>query len=143
MENNELAKVLQDSQNSIIALSKALGEYKKENELLKNDNTNLIHKNKTWDRVTNSSDAISMGKVSKILDIDGMSQNKLFKKLRNLDILMYENIPYSQYMSRGYFKVIEQEYTKPNGEVCIGFKTLVYQKGIDYIRKIVEKDLGI
>lgn len=37
------------------------------------------------------------------------------------------------------FRVIEQKYTVPDGEVRINIKTLVYQKGVDKIRKILEE----
>lgn len=35
--------------------------------------------------------------------------------------------------------VIETKYTKPNGDVSINLKTAVYQKGVDYIRKLLKK----
>jgi phage antirepressor YoqD-like protein len=50
---------------------------------------------------------------------------------------MPDNKPYQKYIDNGYFRVIEQKWTRPDGETVISFKTLVYQKGIDYIRKIV------
>ncbi len=35
--------------------------------------------------------------------------------------------------------IIETKYTKPNGDTAINIKTLVYQKGVDFIRKMVEQ----
>lgn len=91
-----------------------------------------------FDAVADSKDAVPMNDVAKVLDIKGMGRNNLFEFLRNKKILMLNNRPYQQFIDRGYFRVIEQHYMK-NGEECINFKTLVYQKGVDFIRKMVAK----
>ena len=46
-------------------------------------------------------------------------------------------MPYQKYIDCGWFRVIEQKYTK-NGEEHISIKTLVYQKGVDAIRRKIE-----
>ncbi|QVK17759.1 phage antirepressor [Mycoplasmatota bacterium] len=89
-----------------------------------------------FDAVASSKTAVSLGDVAKVLGIKGLGRNKLFELLRNKKILMKDNIPYQKYVDAGYFRVIEQKYTKDD-EVKISFKTLVYQKGINYIRKLV------
>lgn len=89
-----------------------------------------------FDAVASSKSAIPMDQVAKVLDT-GIGRNKLFALLREKKVLDRSNIPYQEYVDRGYFRVIEQKYTKPNGETNINIKTLVYQRGIDYIRKIV------
>ncbi|NFF71709.1 phage regulatory protein/antirepressor Ant, partial [Clostridium botulinum] len=38
-----------------------------------------------------------------------------------------------------YFITIENKFEKPNGEIKINVKTVVYQKGLDYIRKLLKK----
>jgi len=89
-----------------------------------------------FDAVANSKTAVPMNDVAKTLAIKGMGRNKLFEFLRDNKILMNNNRPYQKYVDANYFRVIEQHFQK-DGEECINFKTLVYQKGIDYIRKIV------
>lgn len=89
-----------------------------------------------FDAVADSKTAVPMNDVAKTLAIKGMGRNKLFEFLRNNKILMNNNRPYQKYVDANYFRVIEQHFQK-DGEECINFKTLVYQKGIDYIRKIV------
>jgi len=86
--------------------------------------------------VTDSKDAIPMSQVAKVLDM-GIGRNKLFELLRDKQILRHNNEPYQSFIDRGYFRVIEQKYTTPMGETKISIKTLVYQKGLDYIRKII------
>jgi phage antirepressor YoqD-like protein len=55
---------------------------------------------------------------------------------------MHNNIPYQSYQDQGWFRVIEQKYTKPNGETLINLKTVVFQKGVDGIRKLLEKEVN-
>ena len=35
----------------------------------------------------------------------------------------------------GYLSVLEQKYSVPNGETKINIKTMVFHKGIEFIRK--------
>lgn len=99
--------------------------------------TELKPKAEFFDAVADSKTAVAIGDVAKVLGIKGVGRNNLFEILREKKILMSDNQPYQKYIDNGYFRVIEQKYRKPDGETVISFKTLVYQKGIDYIRKIV------
>lgn len=87
-----------------------------------------------FDAVADSKTAISMNEVSKVLGIKGYGRNNLFEFLRSSGILDRWNVPYQRYIDCGWFRVIEQKYSK-NGEQCVSTKTLVYQKGVDTIRK--------
>ena len=89
-----------------------------------------------FDAVADSKTAVTMNNVSKVLGIKGYGRNNLFEFLRKMNILMRNNQPYQKYVDLGYFRVIEQRYQK-NNEECINFKTLVYQKGVDFIRKTI------
>lgn len=91
-----------------------------------------------FDAVADSKTAISMNEVAKVLAIKGYGRNNLFEFLRNEGILDKFNVPYQRYVDCGWFRVIEQKYMK-NGEPVISTKTLVYQKGVDAIRKRIEK----
>jgi len=94
-----------------------------------------------FDAVAGSKDAIDMNRAAKLIyEETRLGRNKLFKLLRGKGILMKDNIPYQEYIDKGYFRTIEQKYTKPDGTTHIYIKTLVYQKGLDFIRKIVKED---
>ncbi len=95
-----------------------------------------------YDQVTGSSDTVDMAKVAKVLNVKGIGRNKLFQILRDKSVLQKDNSPYQNYIDRGYFRVIESKYNKPDGSVHISLKTVVYQKGLDYIRKILTKEAG-
>jgi anti-repressor protein len=116
---------------------KALVASEEEKERLALENEQMKPKAEFYDAVTDSKDAIPMGEVAKVLDC-GMGRNKLFEILRNKKILMTNNVPFQRFIDAGYFRVIETKYSKPNGDVAINIKTLVLQKGIDYIRKVLK-----
>lgn len=88
-----------------------------------------------YDAVADSRSALSMAETAKILGVPGIGQNKLFALLREMGMLMSDNLPYQDYIERGYFRVIEQKYSKPDGTTMVSPKTLVLQKGLDYIRR--------
>lgn len=100
---------------------------------------NIIMKPKAdfYDQVTGSKDSIDMASVAKILKIKNVGRNKLFELLRDMKILQQNNQPYQSFVDRGYFRIIEQKFLKPNGDTSINIKTVVYQKGLDFIRKKV------
>ena len=93
-----------------------------------------------YEAVTGSSDTIDIGEAAKVLNIKGIGRNNLFQLLREKGVLDSKNKPYQNYCDRGYFRVIESSYCKPDGSTHINLKTVVYQKGLDYIRKLLEAE---
>ena len=119
------------------ALAQLLIEVDK-NEKLELENKEMKPKAEFFDTVADSKTAISMNEVAKVLNIKGYGRNNLFEFLRNSKVLDRWNVPYQRYVDNGWFRVIEQHYQK-NGEPIVTTKTLVYQKGVDGIRKMIEK----
>lgn len=117
----------------------ALKEEREKNKALQAENERMKPKEEFFDAVTDSKDAIDMGQVAKVLNYPKIGRNKLFEILRDNGILQQNNQPYQKYIDCGYFRVVEQKYEARPGEIRINIKTLVFQKGIDYIRKILEK----
>lgn len=109
-----------------------------QNNELQLANQEMKPKAEFFDAVAGSKKAISMEEVAKILSYPGIGRNKLFEILRNQNILQSDNIPYQKYIDSGYFRVIEQKYNVGD-EVRINIKTLVFQKGVDFIRKTLDK----
>lgn len=105
-----------------------------DNTVLLEDNKRMKPKEEFFDAVTDSTDAVDMKDAANALHM-GIGRNNLFKFLREQKILTENNRPYQQYIDRGYFRVIEQKYDKGYGETGINIKTVVFQKGVDYIRK--------
>ena len=90
-----------------------------------------------YDDVTGSKDTIDMKEVAKILNIKNVGRNKLFEILRNRHVLDRCNQPYQRYVDAGYFRVIESRFTLPDVDTRISLKTVVFQKGLDFIRNAV------
>ena len=99
----------------------------------------LEPKGEFYDSVTGSNDTIDIGQVAKVLN-KGIGRNKLFQLLRDNSVLMRNNQPYQNYIDRGYFRVIESEYQKADGSTHISLKTVVFQKGVEYISKLIDKN---
>ena len=114
--------------------NQTIDRLKQNNMKLLADNEQMKPKAEFFDAVADSKTAISMNEVSKVLGIKGYGRNNLFEFLRRNGILDRWNVPYQRYIDCGWFRVIEQKYTR-NGEPCVSTKTLVYQKGVDAIRK--------
>ena len=119
------------------ALAQLLIEVDK-NEKLELENKEMKPKAEFFDAVADSKTAISMNEVAKVLNIKGYGRNNLFEFLRENKVLDRWNVPYQRYVDNGWFRVIEQHYQK-NGEPIVTTKTLVYQKGVDGIRKMIER----
>ena len=120
------------------ALAQLLIEVDK-NEKLELENKEMKPKAEFFDTVADSKTAISMNEVAKVLNIKGYGRNNLFEFLRENKVLDRWNVPYQRYIDNGWFRVIEQKYQK-NGEPVITTKTLVYQKGVDGIRRMIAKE---
>lgn len=118
-----------------------LADMAEQKEKLLLENQQMKPKADFFDAVADSKTAISMNEVSKVLGIKGYGRNNLFEFLRDKGVLDRYNVPYQRYVDRGYFRVIEQSYMR-DGERHITTKTLVYQKGVDAIRKLLLKEIG-
>lgn len=92
-----------------------------------------------YDDVVDSKDALPMAMVAKTLNM-GIGRNKLFSFLREKKVLRWNNEPYQDFVEKGWFRCVESKYTKPNGDVCVNIKTVVLQKGLDGIRKLLKKN---
>ncbi len=121
-----------------IARAKAWIEEEQQRQLLVAQIEKDKPKVQFFDAVAGSKDSIEMGQVAKVLGVKGLGRNKLFELLRKNKVLQRDNIPYQKYVDAGYFRVLEQKFTVPSGETKVNIKTMVFQKGVDYIRKLVQ-----
>ena len=118
---------------------KSLVIAEEEKQALLFENEKMKPKAHFFDIVTESKDCCDISTVAKIINIKNIGRNKLFEILRDKKILQHNNQPMQYYIDRGWFKIIETKFSKPNGDICINFKTVVFQKGIDGIIKLLEK----
>lgn len=136
MTPQTIERVLADP-DTIIKLATRLKEHLAEIAAQQSYIKTLEPKAEFFDAVAGSKDAISIAEAAKVLNM-GVGQNKLFDILRREQILKDNNVPYQTYIDRGYFRVVEQKFIV-KGETRISIKTLVSQRGLDYIRKLLLK----
>ena len=123
-------------ENRIIASAMAILQAR--NEELKRQNEKLLPAANFAYQLCSSKDTIDIGGCAKVLN-KNIGRNRLFEFLRNSNVLQSNNIPYQKYIDAGYFRVIESKYVTPNGETKISLKTVVFQKGVAYINKLLSK----
>lgn len=86
---------------------------------------------------------IKIGDYAKILcnkdkSID-TGEIRLFALMRELGILMFNNEPLQKYLNMGYFRRKPRPFTKPNGEQCLDFITLITPRGqVKLAKKLIE-----
>ena len=131
-KNNQLAlpKDYLSALKALVASEEAKQKALAENAIMK-------PKADFYDTVVSTESLLSMGDTAKLLD-KNVGRNRLYKILREKKILMSDNIPYQQYVDRGYFKVVENYYMAGDNKV-ITKTTYVKQKGVDYIRKLLKE----
>lgn len=121
---------------------KAFTRLKEEQEKRKQLEAQIIEqapKIEFYNDVTGSETTAEIGTVAKLLNFKGIGRNTLFEILRKQKVLQYNNQPYQKYLDCGYFRIIESKWSKPNGDIQINFKTVVYQKGIQFISNILKR----
>lgn len=131
----KLASTPQDSYmiSDPVQRAKKWIEEEQERQRLASSVKELTPKAEFFDAVADSTDLMAMGEAAKTLKRVG--RNTLFKLLKKHKVLDSENIPYQRYCDTGYFKVIESTY----GNGCIGLTTKVTQRGLDWLRKFLDK----
>lgn len=125
MKQIELFREMENVNHRIIKLEKTLTQKQTIEELQPQ-----LHIAET---VGNVKGYYDMGDFAKILDIDKLGRNNMFKWLREKKILMTDNVPYQSYVK--YFKVVPT--VASNGYKSN--KTLLRPNGIEYIvKKLIE-----
>lgn len=95
----------------------------------------LTPKALVYDIICEEGKNLKVGEVAKLLGVDNMGPNRLFDFLREEEVLMKNNVPYSQYeFESKYFVCIRGI---KNGHNYI--TTLVTPKGVDFIIKLLQK----
>jgi len=86
---------------------------------------------------------LNVGDVAKLLASEGIEtgQNRLFAMLRDEGVLQDKpkNIPKQRFVENGYFKVIKQRFKK-KGILNLTTKTLVTERGVEWIRKMFQRE---
>lgn len=130
---------LQEIPKSYSEALRALADEVEQKSQLQVANSEMKPKAAFYDAVIQSPTTFDMNTAAKILNYPGYGRTKLFQFLRDKKVLMKNNLPYQEHIEAGRFEVSEREFYI-EGEVNISRKTVVTQKGLDYIRKLLIKD---
>ena len=130
---------LQEIPKSYSEALRALADEVEEKSQLQLANSEMKPKAAFYDAVIQSPTTFDMNTAAKILNFPGYGRTKLFQFLREKKVLMRDNLPYQEHIEAGRFEVSEREFYI-EGEVNISRKTVVTQKGLDYIRKLLLKE---
>jgi prophage antirepressor-like protein len=90
------------------------------------------------DRFISGENYQSMNVVAKAL---GTGRNRLFEFLRKEKILMSNNVPYQEYIDRGYF-VVKERPIKMGDQIINKPQTYVTAKGVSFIDSILNRQKG-
>lgn len=97
--------------------------------------------------VLESDSDMEMSEAAKIIGVRGVGQNNLFRLLREKRVLItgrgrrdqQHNQPYQKYIDLGWFRRVEQTWVNPrSSERMVSYKTVVTQKGLRAIRRLLE-----
>jgi len=132
---------LLDNPDLLIAVATRLKEEKERVRQLQQRVVEMKPKEDFYDAVTQSNETCDFAQAAKILNFKGIGRNKLFEILRDKEILRQNNQPYQRYVDSGWFKVVEVSSVDRYGDLRLFYKTVIYQKGLDKISKIL-LDLG-
>lgn len=94
----------------------------------------LVPKARAYDRLLSGDHAQTVEQVGKSF---GLGRNRMFALLREHRVLRKNNLPYQQYLERGYFRV-RQVPTTRKSEIVHVAQTLVTPQGIEFIGRLLD-----
>lgn len=126
-----MAKALLEANNTLQALEAT-------NRRQAEELQSAAPKAEAYDTFIDGDGTYSVGNVAKML---GLSQNKLFDRLRSVGVLISKgamrNTPYQKYMH--HFAVKAYDYERSNGERATSYTTRVQPSGIAFIQRKLEQ----
>lgn len=79
---------------------------------------------------------------SDVLGVPKFGRNTLIKILRESEIIYgkgHDIRPYQRYIDLKYFEVVNYAYNNARGRACIGWQTLVTQRGKRFVMDVVKQ----
>lgn len=125
----------------IIQLATKLKEEQQARKNLEAEKQVMLPKVEAYETLMTGVNTLSIGDLAKaITHTPAIGRGNMFKFLKSARVLMDNTLPFQTYRDRGYFEVIAVPKTGfNNGETMIFEQTRATAKGIDYVRKLVDK----
>lgn len=118
---------------------RALADEVERNEQFEKQLSEQAPKVALYDTAMQAKNAQPMNAVAKAL---GVGRNKLFAFLRENKILMANNLPYQEFLERGYFEVRQYTITHLTSGLENKTQTMVTPKGMAYIHRLLQEKEG-
>jgi phage antirepressor YoqD-like protein len=145
LKKEMLIELEKEKNNFLSDPENIINAYQKQVEKLNAQLKQLEPKGEFYDMVTKTDKWFDMKEAAKIIGMPGWGRNNIFDLLRGRGVLQKserkgakKNEPYQEYVNRGYFKVVEKPFIRETGEHDISRHTVVSQKGIEFISKIIK-----
>ena len=114
-----------------------ISELRAENEVQKERLAIVEPKAEVYDLTADTKGAFSVSETAKVLKLPFGSKT-LFKKLREMRVLMADNVPYQDFINRGYF-VVDQYLVQMRNNSEVKKVTKVTAKGRYWLARIFGK----
>jgi len=104
----------------------------------------LAPKAEVYDECMSSADLLTVAQVANILARPGrpLGEVRLFRFLREHMVLQHDNRPYQRHIEVGRFVVRETPWTTGDGVQRVHVQPLLTQKGVDYVRRLLDGESG-
>ena len=144
-----------DIRQLISALSQKLDEVEEKEKTIKAQSEKISAQDKAieiaqpkiafHDFFMESNEWMGMDKIAKELAIPNFGRNLMFLFLRDKKVLQnnrkHWNMPYQEYVDRGYFRITKAIIDKGSFYEYPSYQTLVSNKGMMFIKKIIDSEL--
>lgn len=88
-----------------------------------------------YNQIADTTTSFDMQEVSAMLKLT-YGRNILFRKLREANVLMSDNLPYREHINNGYLLVVETKWMNPKTDQSTAtFQTRITQKGLEWLQK--------
>lgn len=104
----------------------------------------LAPKAEVYDACMSSADLLTVAQVANLLTRPGrpLGEVRLFRFLRDRRVLQHDNRPYQSQLEAGRFAVRETPWTKGDGVQRVHVRPLITQRGVDYVRRLLDGESG-
>lgn len=120
----------------------AFHELTMKNAILEHNQKEVEEVKKYVKRALDSYALVDLFDVATILNIKGIGTIAILSILRSKNILDDCNLPYQEYIDKGWFRVDTHTYQKKDSGIVKNTRVFVYKVGLNNIKKIMKEYAG-
>ena len=120
----------------------AFHELTMKNAILEHTQQEVAEVRKYVKRALDSYALVDLYDVASILNIKGIGTIAILSILRSKNILDDNNLPYQEYVDKGWYRVDTHTYQKKDSGIVKNIRVFVYKVGINNIKKLMKEYAG-